>query len=237
MYIPPENMEIQQIYTRLQDMGKQSIAITSASAGDGATSIALALAQHYLLAGHYTLLVDLNLHHPSLDTLLDLNLPVSENNELFESPKLMSTPSKDVALTGIIAPDRRDVIMKLRQPGILEKAISEWQKVYDTVIIDTSPINQINSKNIPPERVAAACDGSLLVVLAGQTNEIMASTAINTLRSAGAQVLGCVYNDRDNPTLKTELIRETQRLRPRLGRIATYIEGWIQKNRLLSIDV
>ncbi len=237
MFIPPQNMEIQQVYSRLLGKGKQSIAISSASPGEGVTSIALALAQHNLLSGHSTLLVDLNLHHPSLKTLLDLDLPAVENKGLLERPGLIGTHSDNVALTGITAPDRRDVMMKLRQPGILEQCISEWQRTYDTVIIDTSPINQINSNNIPPERVAAACDGSLMVVLAGQTNEIMVSSAIDTLRSAGAQVLGCVYNDRDNPSLKTELLRETRRLKAHSSRIAAYMERWIKNNRLLSIKV
>jgi len=42
--------------------GKRSIAISSANSGEGVSSIAQALVQRNLLAGHSTLLVDLNLH-------------------------------------------------------------------------------------------------------------------------------------------------------------------------------
>lgn len=220
MFIPPQNIEIQQIYSRLLGKGKQSISISSASSGEGVTSVAIALAQHNLLAGHSTLLVDLNLHHPELDTLLDLEPNLSENQGLLDHPRLVCTQSNNAALTGVIAPNRRDLMMKLRKPGVLEQCIREWQETYDTVIIDTSPLNQFNSNNIPPERVAAACDGCVLIVLAGQSDENMVSSAVNALKSAEAELLGCVYNDRDNPSLKAELIRETKRLTPRFSHIS-----------------
>lgn len=236
MLIPPQNMEIEQIYSQLLNGGKQSIAISSANTGEGATSIALALAQRNLLAGNSTLLVDLNLHHPSLNNLLDLSVS-SSSETLLEPPQLITTYNQSIALTGITAPHRRDLIMKLRKPGVLEQCISEWHKNFDTVIIDTSPINRVNANNIPPERIAAACDGSLLVVLAGHTTEAMITSAVNKLNSAGAKLLGCVFNDRDNPPLKIELLREINRLENRFGSIAPRLKNWIHQNHLLSMEI
>lgn len=236
MLIPPQNMEIEQIYSQLLSSGKQSIAISSANTGEGATSIALALAQRNLLAGNSTLLVDLNLHHPSLSNLLELDGSSSEKT-LLEPPQLITTThNQSIAVTGITVPVRRDLIMKLRKPGVLEQCITEWHQSFDTVIIDTSPINRINANNIPAERIAAACDGSLLVVLAGHTTESMIITAVNKLNSAGAKLLGCVFNDRDNPPLKNELLREVQRLESRYSGIASHLGNWIQQNRLLSME-
>ena len=235
--IPAQNMEIEQIYSQVLGRGKQSIAICAASPGEGVTSVATALGQHNLLAGHSTLLVDLNLYRPALNSLLGLSSTSIDNKGLLGQSQLVSTANHQVAITGVTAPNRRDIILKLRKPGVLEQCISEWHQMYDTVIIDTSPINNINSKNVPPDRVAAACDGCLLVVLAGQTDEMMVSRAIHTLNAADVNLLGCVYNDRDNPILKDELIRETHRLKPRYTGIAQRLEKWFKNNRLLSIEV
>jgi len=105
------------------------------------------------------------------------------------------------------------------------------------VIIDTSPINRVNANNIPTERIAAACDGCLVVVMAGSTTEAMIVSAINKLTTASVRVLGCIFNDRDNPTLKNELLRETKRLRPRFDKLANRLDDWLRKNHLLSLEV
>ena len=236
MYIPSQNMEIERIYSQVLGEGKRAIAITAANSGEGVSSIAQALTQRNLLAGHSTLLVDLNLHHPSLSGLLKLDESTPESG-LLDKPQLVSVKKQSTALTGIIPPTRRDLVMKLRRPGVLEQCISEWQATFDTVIFDTSPINRVNANNIPPERVAAACDGNLLVVLAGCTTEAMVSTAVDKLNAAGAQLLGCVYNDRNNPPLKSELLREVHRLEPRFGGIAHRLGNWIRQNHLLSMEV
>jgi Mrp family chromosome partitioning ATPase len=240
MRIPPQNIEIERIYSQVLGEGKRAIAISSANSGEGTTSVALALAQRNLLAGHSTLLVDLNLHHPSLDGLLKLEESPSKPEQLdisLERPQLVTVQNQSIALIGITSPVRRDLVMQLRRPDVLEKCITEWQQSFDAVIFDTSPINRINANNIPPERVAAACDGSLLVVLAGSTTEAMVSTAVGKLSTAGVQLLGCVYNDRDNPSLKNELLREIRRLEPRFGRITRRFGNWIRQNRLLSMEI
>ncbi|MCP3870950.1 MAG: CpsD/CapB family tyrosine-protein kinase [Gammaproteobacteria bacterium] len=236
MQIAPQGMEIERIYSRILAGSTRSLAITSANPGDGVTSIALALAQRSLLAGQSTLLVDLNLYRPSLDGLLRLDTSMSPSG-LLSKPQLVCTEKRTIALTGVTAPSKRDIVMKLRKPGILEECISEWQQEFDRVIFDTAPLNHANESSIPAERVAAACEGSLLVVLAGRTTEAMASTAVDRLKSNGAQLLGCVFNDRDNPPLKSELLREVRRLESRFGTLAHRFERWIGKSSLLSLEV
>jgi len=236
MNIPANNVEIDRIYSLLSSQGIRSVAISSANSGEGVSSISLALAHRSLLAGHSTLLVDLNLYHPSLKCVLNLQEITSES-PLLSQPELLSLGSSSIVVTGISAPMQREVVVKLRQEGELEQCIQQWLTSFERIIIDTSPINRVNANNIHPERVAAACDGCLLVVLAGHTTESMVVSATDKLINASVQVLGCVFNDRDNPTLKNELIRETKRLRPRFDKLANRIENWLRNNRLLSLDV
>jgi len=232
--IPPLNLEIERVYAQLQATAVRSIAITSANAGEGVTSLALALAQRSLLAGNSTLIVDLNLYHPSLKGMLEID--ESNNQTLLNSPQLIGSESQEIVVTGITVPTQREVTMKLRQTGVLEQCIAELCNQYDCVIFDTTPINRINANNIPAERVAAACDGTLLTVLAGSTTESMVSNAIKKLNAAGGQLLGCVINDRDNPLLKDELLRETKRLPRALHRVGHWLKKQIRDNRLLSLE-
>ena len=236
MHIPATSVEIDRIYAQISSQDIRSIAITSANSGEGVSSIALALAQRSLLAGHSTLLVDLNIYHPSLKHVLNIDADLSESY-LLDQPELVSLENTSIVVTGVPAPTQRDVTMKLRQQGVLEHCIQQWLNSYERVIIDTSPINRVNANNIPTERIAAACDGCLVVVMAGSTTEAMIVSAINKLTTASVRVLGCIFNDRDNPTLKNELLRETKRLRPRFDKLANRLEDWLRKNHLLSLEV
>ena len=250
MSIPYHNMEIEQIYSQILSETGCSIAVCSANADEGVTSIALALAQRNLLAGRSTLLVDLNLYRPAMKNLLDIAVipspssigtaiktSIGIDSDMLLPAQLITADNNSIALTGITAPSQRQHIMKLRQPGTLEHYLSDWLQQYDNVIIDTSPLNKINARNIPPERVAAACDGAILVVLAGHTTEAMLTAAVSKLHTTNAKLLGCVFNDRDNPSLKNELIREAERLEPKLGWLSRRFKKFLDNNRLLTLEV
>jgi Mrp family chromosome partitioning ATPase len=234
--IPVQNMEIERIYSQLLAGDCRSIAVTSCRSGEGVTSLTLALAQRNLLAGRSTLVVDLNLYRPSLIPLLQLE--TNRNSQsLFKPPRLVTTDNQHLALTGIDAPQGRQKLVKLRKPGILEQQIDDWLKSYDTVLFDTSPLGRVNAKNLPAERVAAASQAALLVVLSSDTTKAMVSAAKQRLDSAGAQLAGCVLNDRFNPPLKQELLREVHRIPPRFDRLRNRLTGWLDNNRLLSLEV
>lgn len=251
MNIPYQNMEIEQIYTQLFSNAQTAVTVCAAEPGEGVTSMAFALAQRNLLAGHSTLLVDLNLFRPALKAVLDLQAPkpavssVSTTlateqigvTNLLHEPQLVFSTNSAVVVSGIIAPTKREHIIKLRQPGVLELCIEQWFRQYDTVIIDTSPLNRINAQNIPAERVAAACDGALLTVLAGKTSEASVNSAVTKLHNANATLLASVFNDRDNPTLKSELLREVKRLPVFLNRLSQSLNKRINNSRLLKLEV
>ena len=234
MIYPAQNIEIERVYRQILAASPCSAAIMAASAGEGVTSMALALAQRSLLAGRSTLLVDLNFYRPALTPLL--SLPEAQPGGLFCPPQLVGLADESVALTGIAAPRSRDALLRLRKPGLLQAAIRQWHESYDTVLFDTSPLNQINANNLPAEQVAAACDTSVLVVLSGHTTAPMVEAAMNKLVATGAQLGGCVLNDRHHPSLRSELLRETGRLHPRFHRLRTWLENSLLRHRLLSLE-
>lgn len=236
MHISPYNTEIERIYAQVLTKGSRSIAITAANPNEGVTSLALALAQRNLLAGHSTVIVDLNLHNPSFKSQLSFK-EEGHSESLFNAPQLISVKDGSIVLTGITAPVQRKTIMKLRKPGVLKECINELKNSYHTIFFDTSAINQVNANNIPAELVAAACDGCLLVVLAGQTTESTIYAATQRLALSEADLLGCVFNDQYNPPLKDELQREINRLRPRFNGIANWLDKKICQQNLLNMEV
>ena len=235
MRIPPQNMEIEQLYSQIVRNDYHAVAMSATSEGEGVTSIAMALAHRALLGGHKTLLIDFNLSHPSLHE--QISFDADDKSNPFGTPQLITTPSQSITLLGITVPTGRDLVMKLRKPGMIEKHIEQWRKTFDFIIFDTSPINQSSSENIPAERVIAACDGTFLVVQAGETNEEMLSTAVRKIEHAEGKILGSLFNDRGNPTLKSELLRETKRLDSKFYYFAKRIRTWINKSRLLSTEI
>ncbi|GLS91295.1 chromosome partitioning ATPase [Psychromonas marina] len=245
MNIPYQNMEIEQIYTQLLATPKTSLAVCSAEQGEGVTSLAFALAQRCLLAGHSTLLVDLNLYRPAIKGVLAIDTTAQQNStnviskheNILQQPQLVFSQHSTIVVSGVVAPTKREHVMRLRQPGILEQCIEQWLQEYDTVIIDSSPLNRVNAQNIPAERVAAACHGALLTVLAGKTSEASVHSAVSKLNNANAQLLGSVFNDRDNPSLKNELLREIKRIPTLLSWLSRPLTNMIKRSRFLTFDI
>jgi Mrp family chromosome partitioning ATPase len=225
-------MEVEVIYQQTLAQGVRSLAITSCNPGEGVSTLAIALAQRSLLAGNSTLLVDLNLYHPSLRSL-----SFGDSSAVSSSPQLVGTAGRSLALTGVMAPVRREDILRLRRPQVLRAQIESWHSQFDTVICDTTPFSRRNANNIPAEQVAGACDGSLLVVLAGHTNHNMVSAAISKLSANDAALLGCILNDQFNPPLRQELLREVDRLPAFMHRPANAIRRWLRQNSLLSLEI
>ena len=122
MKIPPCNMEIEQVFLKLEQQECRSICITSTNSGEGVTSLAQALTERHLLAGYRTLLVDLNLQHPSL-TALSFATALQEEKET--TPHYLALTLQDnVVLSGLPIPTDKADMMELRQPKNLKNHIA-----------------------------------------------------------------------------------------------------------------
>jgi protein-tyrosine kinase len=54
---------------------------------------------------------------------------------------------------------------------------------------------------------------------------------------AGGKLAGCVLNERYNPSLKEELLRESARVPDTLVKVKKTLLQWIDRNRLLSLEI
>lgn len=225
-----EYLEIERLYTQTICRGIRSIAVTAASRAEGTTTVAVALAQRCVAANLKTLLVDFNLLNPTPpEHLLQATDTLIEPDHTLQRLAWQPTPeSSDKAIVTLAhcdisflpAPVNSQKTLPFREPSNLKQCLQHWLNLFDVVVIDTSPVNAVNRANIPAETVAASCDGVVLVTLAGMTPAKQVIQACDKLQQAKAAILGAVFNNQYNPTLKHEMLREAYRLQrvfPRLG--------------------
>ncbi|MDN3680250.1 chromosome partitioning protein ParA [Vibrio tapetis subsp. quintayensis] len=229
MMIPSTHAEIEQLYLAAELAECRSLCITACNSGDGVTSFASALAERYLLAGHSTLLVDLNMFNPAFR---NIEINVGESAE-----EWIEHESSHKLFVGLPVPNDRSTQLAYKDPKNMQLAVTKWLEKYDRVIVDTSPLLQVNRGNIPAQSVASACDETILVTLGSATNANQVSQAMTMLSAGKTHVLGCVLNLRDQPTLAEELSREVQRVKfiPKTWR--DKMSKSLMKNAFLNLPV
>ncbi|USD39946.1 AAA family ATPase [Vibrio sp. SCSIO 43135] len=227
MTIPATHAEIEQIYLAAELAGCRSLCITACQSGDGVTSIASALTERYLLAGHNTLLVDLNMFNPAFRTL-----ELSESDDQSQALWIEHKESHQL-FTGVAIPNDRSTQLAYKDPALMAKAVTAWNQQYDRVIVDTSPLLQVNKGNIPAQSVASACEKTVLVVRGGVNTTSQLQAATELLNCGNIELLGSILNIKDQPSLSLEIIREIRRI-PLPQKLRQKVESWFSRNEFLS---
>jgi uncharacterized protein involved in exopolysaccharide biosynthesis/Mrp family chromosome partitioning ATPase len=177
------------------------IMVTSATANEGKSTIALSLARTYGLSGQSVMLIDCDLRKPAIHRMIG-----AEPSDAFaaalasieEQPDFATIARKD-ANTGV------ETIAGARPSGVpTDQLIAsenfarliEWARARcNVVVLDTPPIGPI----VDALYLAAAADVILFVVRSGSTSQTEARLALSGLMGAkreGARVL-TVLNQQD----------------------------------------
>ncbi|MGF1694173.1 chromosome partitioning protein ParA [Vibrio kyushuensis] len=225
MTIPATHAEIEQIYLSAELAECKSLCVTACQSLDGVTSVASALTERYLLAGHNALLVDLNMFNPAFK---ELTIATDDGTHLIEHV------DSHRLFTGVVVPSDKSTQLAYKDPAFMSHAVKEWEDQYDRIIIDTSPLLQINRSNIPAQSIANACDKTILVVKGGVTSAGQIRKATELLKSGKIDLLGTVLNVKDQPPLSLEIIRELRRIPFIPKKWRRKIENWLNRNEFLS---
>jgi succinoglycan biosynthesis transport protein ExoP len=185
------------LYTNIRFLSSHrtisSLAVGSATVGEGKSTVALNLAHVAALAGQRVLLVDANLHSPSLHLLLGLpnvnglsNLLDNKNepNEIIQRSHLAD--NLFVLTAGLPIPG---VARRLASSG-MQYLMDELHATFDLVIYDTPPL--VDSKDA--NYLAARTDGILMVVAIRQVKFSVVKTVFSQLENFGIPCLGTVAN-------------------------------------------
>lgn len=227
MSIPSTHAEIEQIYLAAELAGCKSLCITACQSDEGVTSVASALTERYLLAGHKALLVDLNMFNPAFK---ELNLASNTDSDT----QWIEHVDSHQLFTGVAVPNDQSTQLAYKDPTFMSNAVSEWEGQFDRVIVDTSPLLQVNHRNIPAQSVASACDKTILVVKGGNTTSGQIEKAIELLSSGKIDLLGTVLNVKDQPPLSIEIVREINRIPFLPKKLRQKIKNYLYQNEFLS---
>jgi Mrp family chromosome partitioning ATPase len=228
--LPIHYAEVEAIYNQTIGSGYKTLAITSAKAGEGKSTIAQALVERAQLIDKKVLLVEMNTFNPALSQALRLSM----SNQLIEN-EIVAIESKGYSL--LPAPKNIRDILQYRESHLLLEAIKGWLLDFDCIIFDTSALTSLNQSNIPAEIICEVCEGALLVVEAGQTPASLIQESIEKLTLKKVNLIGSVLNDKTNPSLLAELQRETLRLDRLLPGLMGKLRKKLGSTVLLNVSV
>ena len=233
--LPISYFELETIYTQTVAQGVKSLAVTAATEQEGVSTVAYALAKRCEAGGRRTLLVDLNLARPSIASRLALAPTSWSLGDKSAQDAIVRFPGSRTAVLTVSG--QVSTSIRSREREYVSRSIADWLEEFDTVIVDAPAVNSSEHKHIPAETVCAACDATVLVVLAGRVAEASIKTATTRLTGAGARLAGSVFNDQFNPRLADELCRETRRLDRILPRLMARARNMIRRSDLLSYPI
>jgi polysaccharide biosynthesis transport protein len=202
-----EQETFRMLHTRLRyfDAGREihSVVVTSASSGEGTSTVAFQLAAAAATAGSDVMLVEADLHHPLISRKHDLP-PTPGLVEVLTDQSLLAAaihripvvnrsnggPSASRELHVIVAGTAPVNPVELIEGEQMATLVSGLMRRYDLVVIDT-PATLVSADAIPLMKLV---DGVIVVGRVGKTTRQEAVYLQRQLNKLGAPVLGVVVN-------------------------------------------
>ncbi|MCJ8293648.1 MAG: hypothetical protein MJK15_04505 [Colwellia sp.] len=228
--LPVHYAEVEAIYNQTIGSGYKTLAITSAKAGEGKSTIAQAIVERAQIVGKKVLLVEMNTFNPALSEQLRRTM-----TDLPTDNSIITVKSKGYSL--LPAPKNIRDVLQYRESNLLLASIKQWLVNFDCIIFDTSALTSLNQSNIPAEIICAVCEGAVLVIEAGSTPANLIQEGVDKLKLKKVNLIGSILNDKTNPSLLTELQRESYRLNRLCPELMTKLRKKLASIVLLNISV
>jgi len=232
--LPIHHPELEAIFRQTVGKAARTICIAAAMPGEGVTTFALALARRGAAGGLKTLFVDADVVHSDATTSLGLSRRYWSPAD--PSPRAAVARIDSCGFGVLPAPTGADPLT-FRDRGALRRMFDAALDDFELIVVDTTAIGDPNHYSIPAEVVAAACDATVLVVLAGVTSEHAVRLAVDRLAAADARLWGTVMNDRFNPSLAEELLRQVDRLTPVTPGLVASLRRLIRRSVFLNMQI
>lgn len=170
----------------------RSIVVTSASAGEGKSTVALNLAVTVAKGGQKVILVDADLRLPSVAAAtgieggIGLTTVLVGSTSLEDSIQYWSDDGLALLASGPLPPNPSELLGSAAMSRLLE----ELQKKFDLIIIDSPPILPVTDASV----LTRSTDSVLLVVGTKKVSQHSLAKAIDQLNFVDAHILGVVQN-------------------------------------------
>lgn len=171
-----------------------SVLVTSASPGEGKTTIVTNLAVVFAQSGRRVVVIDADLRRPALHRRLGLGNQYGLSQVFVQSSPVLNGSQQKTRVSNLTAvtsgslPPNPSELLGSQKMG---QILSNLRKNEEMVILDTPPALAVTDAAV----LVPYVDGVLLVVKPGSTKTGAAKQAIENLRRVGANLLGVVLND------------------------------------------
>ena len=178
------------------DSQVKALAFTSANISEGKSTVTANVAIAMAQAGKKVLLIDADLHRPTMHQTFEVNNQVglttiltSASDEIYmdQVVKPNVIPNLSILTSGPIPPNPSELLASNRMRAFLENVTQH----YDMVIFDMAPILEISDSQV----LAGEMDGVVLVVRQGTTQKLAIKRAVEMLKIAKTRILGYIMND------------------------------------------
>ncbi len=170
--------------------GGRVFTITSATAGEGKTSLSLALGMSFAAAGQRTLIVDADLIGRGITKQLNLSEKGGIREFLDDAPVEETThPTPVASLFAMPTGSVKQFEPKNMSRERAIRAIERLRQTYEVVIVDTGPIMGSLEGNL----VCALSDATILVVSRGQRSKFV-QASLARIANIGGRCAGTVFN-------------------------------------------
>ena len=172
------------------------LVVTSATSGEGKTSVCINLALALAEAGRKVLVLDGDLRRPRLADLLELESEVGLTSVLIgqvapEQALQPWLPNLTVLTSGPLPPNPSELLGGERMAALVDRLRPQ----FDDILIDTPPLLPVTDAAV----AASLADGVLLVVRYAKTTREQVKSAVGLLRGVSAETVGVVINMRRAP--------------------------------------
>jgi len=176
----------------MPDQELKTFLFTSASPGDGKSTIAANVAVVFAQEGKRVLLVDADMRKPTVHYTFHKTNTLGLSNLLTRQAELSEVVRKsevglDVITCGPIPPNPAELLGSKTMTTVMENMKSQ----YDIVIFDAPPVLSVTDAQI----LSNKCDGTILVLSAGETEKEGIVKAKEALVSSQANIIGAVLNN------------------------------------------
>ncbi|MDO5548465.1 MAG: CpsD/CapB family tyrosine-protein kinase [Eubacteriales bacterium] len=171
------------------------IGVTSASSGDGKSTVVCRIAQSFAKIGKKVLVLECDLGQPSLAAVLGITAEPGLSNMLIGDSKVKGAIRRvehvgiDIIPAGTPSPNPLE-LLKAEQFTVL---LNELKKYYDYIFVEM-PSGETMKKDVV---LTESMDGILMIVRHNATMYQKVDETILHLRAKKAKLLGFVYNDPD----------------------------------------
>ncbi len=184
-----------QLLRDADDVHTRVVMVTSATQGEGKTTVASHLASSLARAGRKTLLLDGDLRRPSAHQLFELSMHPGFSevllNEVELTDAVQQTTLEGLSFMGAGQWDR-EVLHALARDGV-EGIFEKLQEEFDFIVIDSHPVLAATDSLLIGQRV----DAVILSVLREVSQMPRVYAASQRLTTLGIRVLGAVVNGAD----------------------------------------